>query len=263
MEEVCGSRGLKKWGEAKVVWDVVSTWAARRRWARCEAEGRKSVCGSMARVDGYQVLDSSYRALLVAITPLDERAGWGNTRCAGWTVRDLVHHLWSDAQRALVALHTPAAGPADVDSVSYWRPWQPGTPGAEAGLRGTRIMASVWSSIEPLAALYAETASAVLVAGHGRAGDDLVATQDHVLTVDALFRTLAVEATVHHLDLRLGEPSEEGLAETRRVLDGLLGRPAPIEDAVRYALIGTGRESPTADEVDAFGADAGRLPLFG
>ena len=177
-------------------------------------------------------------------------------------MRDLVHHLWSDAQRALVALHTPAAGPADVDSVSYWRPWQPGTPGAEAGRRGTRIMASVWSSVEPIAALYAETASAVLVAGHGRAGDDLVATQDHVLTVDALFRTLAVEATVHHLDLRLGEPSEEGLAETRRVLDGLLGRPAPIEDAVRYALVGTGRESLTEDEAGAFGADVERLPLF-
>ena len=130
------------------------------------------------------------------------------------------------------------------------------------GGRGSRA-GPVPKSFEPLAALYAERASAVLVAGHGRAGDDLVATQDHVLTVDALFRTLAVEATVHHLDLWLGEPSEEGLAETRRVLDGLLGRPAPIEDAVRYALIGTGRESPTADEVDAFGADAGRLPLFG
>lgn len=191
----------------------------------------------MARVDGYQVLDSSYRTLLAAITRLDEGAGWRNTRCAGWTVRDLVHHLWSDAQRALVALHTPAAGPADVDSVSYWRPWQPGTPGAEAGRRGTRIMASVWSSVEPIAALYAATASAVLVAGHGRAGDDLVGTQGHVLTVDALFRTLAVEATVHHLDLRLGEPSEEGLSETRRVLDGSLvdQHPSRTRSATRWS----------------------------
>ncbi|MGK2875103.1 MAG: maleylpyruvate isomerase N-terminal domain-containing protein [Nocardioides sp.] len=214
-------------------------------------------------MDGYQVLDSSYRTLIDAITPIDEAAGWRNTGCAGWTVRDLIHHLWSDAQRALVALNTPAAGPTDVDSVSYWRQWQPGTPGAEAGRRGTRIVASVWSSAEPIAALYAETARAVLVAGHGRAGDDLVATQDHTLTVDALFRTLAVEATVHHLDLRLGEPSKEGLEETRRVLDGLLGRPAPIQDAVRYALVGTGRESLTDDEAGAFGADVERLPLFG
>jgi uncharacterized protein (TIGR03083 family) len=221
------------------------------------------VCGSIIGVDGYQVLNSSYRALLGVVDRLDDRVGWRNTRCAGWTVRDLVHHLWSDAQRALVALHTPAVGPANVDAVSYWRAWQPGAPSAEAGRRGTRIMASAWSSVEPMAALYAETARAVLVASRGRAGGDLVRTQGHVLTVDALFRTLAVEATVHHLDLRLGKPSEEGIAETRRVLDGLLGRPARIKDSVRYALIGTGRESPTEEESQALGIDAERLPLFG
>lgn len=49
----------------------------------------------------------------------------------------------------------------------------------------------------------------------------------------------------------------------RRSNVGLLGRRAPIEDAVRYALIGTGRESLTDDEVGAFGADVERLPLFG
>lgn len=124
-------------------------------------------------------------------------------------------------------------------------------------------MASAWSSVESIAALYAETATAVLVAGRDRAGSDLVATQGHVLTVDALFRTLAVEATVHQLDLRLGQPSEAGLAEVRRVLDGLLGRSAPIADASRYALIGTGREPLTNDEADELGAAVERLPLFG
>ena len=29
---------------------------------------------------------------------------WAPTGCTGWAVRDLVHHCWSDAQRALVAL---------------------------------------------------------------------------------------------------------------------------------------------------------------
>lgn len=72
-------------------------------------------------------------------------------------------------------------------------------------------MASAWSSVEPIAALY----------------------------------------------------SEAGIAETHRVLDGLLGRPAPIKDSVRYALIGTGRESPTAEEAQALGLDTERLPLFG
>jgi hypothetical protein len=124
-------------------------------------------------------------------------------------------------------------------------------------------MASAWSSVGPIAALYAETASAVLVAGRGRAGEHLVTTQGHVLTLDTLFRTLAVEATVHHLDLQLGRPSVEGLAETRHVLDGLLGRPGPIDDEIRYVLIGTGREPLTDDETRAFGSQAERLPLFG
>ncbi len=196
-------------------------------------------------------------------TELDDDTGWRGTRCAGWTVRDLVHHRLGDAQRALVALHAPACGPADLDAVSYWRSWQPGTPGAEAGRRGTRIMASAGSSVELIAALYAETATAVLVAGADRAGGDLVATQGHVLTVDALFRTLAVEATVHQLDLRLGEASEAGPAEVRRVLDGLLGRSPSIADASRYALIGTGREPLTHEEADELGPAAKRLPLFG
>lgn len=214
-------------------------------------------------MNGHQVLDASYGALLGVVAALDDDIGWRATRCAGWTVRDLVHHLLTDAQRGLVALHTPASGAADVDAVSYWAAWQPDTPGADAGRRGTRIMASAWSSVEPIAGLYAETATAVLVAGATRSGGELVATQGHVLTVDDLFRTLAVEATVHQLDLRLGKPSEAGLTETRRVLDGLLGWPAPIADANRYALISTGRERLTDEEADMFGAAAERLPLFG
>lgn len=114
-------------------------------------------------------------------------------------------------------------------------------------------MASAWSTAEPIAASYVDTASAVLVAGRERAEDALVATQGHVITVDALFRTLAVEATVHHLDLRLGKPSEAGLAVTRREPDGLLGQPGPIADASRYALIGTGREPLTDEESAALG----------
>ena len=56
-----------------------------------------------------------------------------------------------------------------------------------------------------IAALYADSECRAS-REHGRAGDDLVVTQDHVLTVDALFRTLAVEATVHHLDFGSESP---------------------------------------------------------
>lgn len=209
------------------------------------------------------MLDATYETLLAQIGVIDDGSAWRPTRCAGWTLRDLVFHLLGDARRALVALHTPATGPADVDAVTYWRDWQPQTPGADSGRRGTRLMASVWSSVHPITRTYAETARAVLVAGRQRSGEDLVATQGHVITVDDLLSTLAVEATVHQLDMRLGDPSEPGLAETRRVLDGLLGRPAPIDDATRYALVGTGRERLNDNERELLGVRAGRLPLFG
>ena len=42
-----------------------------------------------------------------------------------------------------------------------------------------------------------------------------------------------------------------------------LGRPAPVEDAIRCALIGTDPEPLTEDESGALGADVDRLPLFG
>lgn len=199
---------------------------------------------------------------MAAVAHVDEKTGWRSTGCSGWTVRDLLVHLLGDAERALVALHTPADGPADVDAVSYWSNWQPGSADADAGIRGTRIMASAYSSVGSIVVSYTETANAVLVAGRGRSGSDLIATQGHNLTVDALFSSLAVEATIHHLDLGLGEPSNAGLAQTRMVLDGLLGRQLPIEDTVRYALIATGRVSLTAEEDALLGADRSRLPLF-
>jgi hypothetical protein len=211
----------------------------------------------------HDVLDQSYRALLEVIEPLDDDLGWRPTRCAGWSARDLTFHLLGDTQRALVALHTPAQGPADVDAVSYWGNWQPGTPGADAGRRGVRISASAWSSVTSIAQLYVETAAAVLTAVQDRDGTDLLATQGHVIALDDLLSTLAVEATVHQLDLGLGHPSGAGLAEVRRVLDGLLGRPAVIADDIRYALVGTGREALSITEAAELGPYAGLFPLFG
>ncbi len=214
-------------------------------------------------MQAYDVLDASYGALLPAVATLDDETGWGSTRCRAWTARDLVHHLLGDAQRALVALHTPASGEADVDAVTYWRNWQPEALGADAGRRHTRIMASAWSRMGPLAELYVETAHAVLVAARERPEAAVVSTQGHVITVGDLLSTLAVEATVHHLDLGRGAPSQPGLGEARRVLDGLLGRPGPVPDDTRYVLIATGREAPSDEEQALFGGDSKRLPLFG
>jgi len=83
-----------------------------------------------------------------------------------------------------------------------------------------------------------------------------------------LLSTLAVEAAVHHLDLvlRLDRPGPAAgpLAEVRRVLEGLLGRPLPAGwDDATAARRGTGRESLTALDRAELGPAAASFPLFG
>jgi hypothetical protein len=218
-------------------------------------------------VDAVALLAAAYRPLIDLADAVDEQHGWAATRLPGWTVRDLLFHLASDGQRALVALATPSSDPVDTDEVSYWRDWQPGTEGADAGRRGTRIIASAWTSVRGPAGLYAETARAVLVQSSRLDPADVVLTQGHRLTVGSLLRTLVVEAGVHHLDLldaKPAPPADVVLAEVRHTLDGLLGVPAPASwDDIRYALVGTGREPLTTDERRELGDKVDRFPLFG
>jgi hypothetical protein len=182
-------------------------------------------------------------------------------------VRDLLFHLATDCQRLLVALATPADGPPDTDEVSYWSAWQPGTEGAEAGLRGTRLMASAWSSVRGPADLYVETAEALLRAARRADPASVVRTQGRTLTVASLLHTSAVEAAVHHLDLRPAlteDPHPEALRAVRAVLDGLAGRPAPADwSDARYVLVGTGRAELTDAERAELGDASERFPLFG
>jgi uncharacterized protein (TIGR03083 family) len=214
-----------------------------------------------------ELLAAAYRPILAFADQLDEAQGWTPTQLPGWTVRDLMFHLASDCQRALVALATPSDETIDTDEISYWSTWKPDTAGAQAGLRGTRIMASAWTSVRGPADLYVETARAVLTAAAAADPAAVITTQDRTMTVDSLLRTLAVEATVHHLDLEPALPAlpaSSGLAEVVRVLDGLLGQAAPIDwDDVRYIRVGTGRQPMTAEERAALGPLVDRFPLFG
>ena len=218
-------------------------------------------------MEALALLAAAYAPLIDLADGLDEERGWHATRLPGWTVRDLLFHLTTDAQRALVALGTPSDAVADTDSVSYWSNWKPGTDGAGAGRRGIRVMASAWTSVRGPAELYAETARAVLVHAARQDSASVVQTQGHLLTIDSLLRTLAVEAGVHHLDFLdaiAAPPGSAVLAEIRRTLDGLLGTPAPgTWDDTRYALTGPGREPLTDDERRELGTGAERFPLFG
>jgi hypothetical protein len=213
------------------------------------------------------LLAEAYRPIVDFATQVDESQGWTPSLLPGWTVRDLLLHLASDCQRALVALATPSLEPPDTDEVSYWSRWMPGTEGAQAGLRGTRIMASAWASVRGPADLYVETARAVMTVAANTSPDAVVTTQSRILTVDSLLRTLAVEAAVHQLDLEPVLPDPPAafvLREVRRTLDGLLGVATDVEwTDVRYIRVGTGRLPMDDREHEALGPLADRFPLFG
>lgn len=214
------------------------------------------------------VLRAAYEAFAAVVRPLGDKESWRPTGCEGWAVRDLVFHCAGDAQRALVALHTPASGPPDRDAVSYWRDWAPDPVGAANGRRFNRVSASMFLDFRQLRDLYLETAAATVHAAAGTRPDLRVATQGHVLTARDLVHTLVVEATVHHLDLVIDlpdapGPSPAGLAAVRATLDGLLGRPLPLDwSDEHYARAATGRTPLTDPERRALGADADRFPLF-
>jgi hypothetical protein len=217
---------------------------------------------------GLDLAGEAYRGLVAIVSGLDDEQGWAPTGCAGWCVRDLVAHLLDDVRRGLVALGTPAGGPPDTDRIRYWATWRPGSDVGRLERRAVRTVASLYTSIVPLAVQYAEAATALCGLGELLSPDAVVRTQGRALRVDDLFHTLAVEATVHHADLTVHldvpGPGAPGLGAVRVVLDGLLGGATPVPwDDLAYLRAGTGRARLTPAERDLLGPDAARFPLFG
>jgi len=201
----------------------------------------------------------AYGDLAALAVSLDEDASWRPTACAGWAVRDLVHHLLGDAQRALVALATPSSGPVDRDSTTYWLD-SPGAPDADSrGIRAVRSMASQWR-LEYLTATFAETTTAVVTLAGRAVPEDLVVTQGHVLSVGDLLATLVVEATIHHLDMTVdvdsAGPHPEPVAITRDTVDGLLGRSTPESwNKEQWVRAATGRDELLEEQRSYLGLD--------
>jgi Mycothiol maleylpyruvate isomerase N-terminal domain len=197
----------------------------------------------------------------------DDLAGW--SRCGGWMRADVLLHTLLDAQRALVTFASPTAGEPDVDFVSYWQPFRPGSEGSAEHARFVRRVTAAYSSSLVIARQWAETAAAAVHAAGQLPADLKVATQGHVLALGDFLATLAVEASIHHLDLRagpgeLGGPSAEGMAAVHQTLDGILGAPAPTDwGDVTYALKGAGRAGLTPADRARLGSLAARFPLLG
>jgi uncharacterized protein (TIGR03083 family) len=198
------------------------------------------------------LLATTHGALAGVVGDLDDDRAGSPTGCHGWSVRDLVFHLHADCVRALVAVHTPAQGTADCDAVAYWRDWGSDTATDEAISHATRVEAGLFSW-QALRDRYLEAAAAAVRAVTAADPAAVVTTQGHSLTVTDLASTLVVEATLHHLDLvrhlpGAAGPSAGGLAETRRVIEALVGRGLGGWSDERVALVATGRAEPTGQE---------------
>jgi uncharacterized protein (TIGR03083 family) len=229
------------------------------------------------RPDPLTALEGSYATLTTATTGLGEAELMRPSRCAGWSVGDVLYHQLMDARRALITFASPAGEGQrpDVDDVTYWQAFAPGSgepaalgsTGADRHARHVRIISSAYSPAE-LTREWQETANAACRAARA-CPYPAVATQGHVLTTADFTATLAVEAVIHYLDLTVSlrtapPPDPAALALVRRVLDGLLGTPMPGSwDDETYALRGTGRVPVTAQDRAELGPLADMLPVFG
>jgi hypothetical protein len=124
--------------------------------------------------DDGQLLQSVYALISHAVRDPERRELNQPTHTSAWTVRELLFHLLLDAQRALVAFSSPADGPADVDNVTYWRPFRPANgDGGRAHAEYVTRAAAAYSSAELLVEQWTETSTAAAWAGAGTDRDCL------------------------------------------------------------------------------------------
>jgi hypothetical protein len=227
----------------------------------------------LSREHAEAAFDGAYVQVSEVAAGLDELTLMRQSRCAGWSVGDVLYHQLLDARRALRTFASPGRGPADRDDVSYWRPFSadgdipPGSAAAAEHARHVRIVASAFSP-QKLTWEWTETAEAARRAARA-CPYQMVATQGHVLRATDFMATLAVEAAVHYLDMTVGLPDASpcdplALDLVKRVLDELLAEPPALGwDDETYVLKGTGRLALTEAERSSLGPAADRFPLFG
>jgi hypothetical protein len=220
--------------------------------------------------DAVDALDRAYGGVTAVTQRLSRHDLLASTRCHGWVVADVLFHLLCDAQRALVTLATPVAGPPDRDAVTYWPGFAAEADDPTPAAWWVRRSASAFRDGSGAVTLWQETApAAVRLAGRADP-DGFVATQGHVLAVPDFLATLVTEAVIHHLDLTVqlsGMPAADpaAVALTERTLDGLLGPATPRPTgwtSEEYLLKATGRIALSAADRQVLGPMADRFPLL-
>jgi uncharacterized protein (TIGR03083 family) len=217
-------------------------------------------------------LDAAYAGVTAVVRDLDDYDLLLPSGCRGWTVCDLLLHLTLDPQRALVALATPADGPADVDFISYFRAY-PGAGDVSAAVahaQWVRRTASAFNRPRGVVERWTETAPATAYAVSQADPAGFLRTQSLVLAVPDFVSTLVTEAVIHHLDLIVSlpdapEPAPEAAAVALSTVDGLAGSDGlPAHWSEREALLkGSGREELTDEDREVLGERAALFPLLG
>lgn len=214
-----------------------------------------------------ETLDAAYGAITELVSGLTVADLHRPTRCAGWTIADLLYHLLLDAQRALVALATPHPGPPTRDRVSYWRGYAGSDPEhAAKSAEFVRVSSRAHGSPKTVVARWTETAAAATVLATRTSGT--VATQGITLSVPDFLDTLTTEAVIHHLDLTQDlpappEPRANPTAVTLATLESLAAAPLPSSwPAPEKILKLTGRLPLTTTDHATLGALAAHVPLL-
>ena len=220
-----------------------------------------------AALDGFGRAYSGIGELTAGLSRADLLAF---SRCRGWVVADVLFHLLCDAQRALVALASPAPGPPDRDFVSYWTAFASEAEDLSAAAWWVRRSAAAFGDGTGVAASWQETAPAAVRAAGRADPDGYIATQGHVLAVADFLATLVTEAVIHHLDMIVHlptapSPDRHAVALATRSLDGLLGSGVSRPDdwtAEEYLLKGTGRVPLSPRDRGALAEATERFPLL-
>lgn len=214
------------------------------------------------------VLTAQIQAISEVVDGLSDADLVRATGCEGWRVADLVVHLQLGGADLLIALAERTDAAADRDFVSYWQDWPPNSPATFADLRRTWAVAASYATAAGLRRHFADVVSAASNASRA-APAGRVRFQGHVLEVEDLLTTWAVEFALHHLDLlveidgRQG-PRPEALDLVALTLDRLLGVGHPPWWArLTYLRKGTGRQALDIDDREFLGEDASRYPAFG
>ena len=189
------------------------------------------------------------------------------SRCRGWTVGDVLVHVHLGLQEMLLGVVSPTDRAPDTDAASYWRnPTGPHCHATTVGhVRFVRAMGAAYRRPTGIVAHLRPTADAV-AAAVGALPEGAVAIHGHTLRTGDFLATWALELAVHHLDLgatlALPAPAPTALTLARATVEALAGAPLPWDDETAV-LIGTGRQSPDAEQAEEAGPLTAHLPVLG